>query len=84
MKWLSDLNTTNWRIFTTMFLAAGTIGTVNVCLFMEKELPLNVLISTFSFLAVMAGVDYLQYAKKRETYIPSPPNPKDVEDKSGV
>ena len=81
---LQNLPSTNFRILVTMVLAALVIVVVGVCLLMQKDLPLDVLIATYAFLAAMAGVDYLQYGKKRDTYIPSPPAAVDVEDAAAV
>ena len=79
-EFLAKLASTNYRIFVTMLLTSLVIVTVCGGLILEKHIDNGTLTATYVFLAAMAGVDYLQFSKKRDTYQPSPPSPPDIED----
>lgn len=79
-KWLKDLPSTNFRIAVTMLLAFLTALALALAGAAGREVDEGVLGLWLGFLAVMAGVDYLQFAKKRETHMETPPARPDVED----
>lgn len=80
MSFLGDLPSTSYRIFVTTLCFVAITVTVCACLWFEKEVDIAVLGTMLAATTGMAGVDYLQFAKKRDTYQPSPPATPDVED----
>lgn len=80
IKFLAELPSTNFRIAITMALVTVTVLTVCGGLILEKEMPIDVLIALFTFETGLAGVDYFQFSKKRETHQPAPPARPDIED----
>lgn len=78
-RWLADLPSTNFRIFVTMLCVFLTTVTVDLLLWFEKEVQEVVFGLWLGFLAAMAGVDYVQFAKKRDTHMEAPPSRPDIE-----
>lgn len=72
-KRLADMPSTNARIFATLLVFLGTAG-----VYWATGKPPDV--QWLGFIAVMAGVDALQFGAKRATFQAQPPSGKDIED----
>lgn len=79
-KWLDNLPSTNFKIFISAVLSCGTALVLFTAFLLRIKLDEPVLAMWLGYLGAFAGINYLHFAKKRETYIPSPPNNPDVED----
>jgi hypothetical protein len=83
LAFLEKVNTTGARIVSTIILSAITGVRV---LFLDKwlgDLNLEILIAWLTFLGALGGLDYLQFAKKRTTYIP-PANGTDTDTTAAI
>lgn len=78
IEFLANLASTNYRIFVTTICFVIEVLVLCVCIY--QAIPVDVYLAGTMLAATcaMAGVDYLQFAKKRDTYQPGPPP--DVED----
>lgn len=79
-RWLADLPTTAAVTVSGIALAFGTGLALLGAMALGREVQEGALGLWLAFVAAMLGVGYAQFAKKRDTYTPSPPNPPDVED----
>lgn len=81
-KWIATVASTNFKIVVGAFLAIGTMifyfGSEIRCVFYYPEAACRAIDSTnfglwLGFVAAWAGLSYVQFAKKRDTYAaPSP------------
>lgn len=78
--WLDNLPSTNFKIFISALLSCGTALVLFAAFILRIPVNESVLALWLGYLGAFAGINYLQFAKKRETYRPSPPNTPDVED----
>lgn len=78
--WLDNLPSTNFKIFISALLSCGTALVLFTAFLLDIEVDEAILALWLGYLGAFAGINYLQFAKKRETYRPSPPNTPDVED----
>lgn len=76
-KRLADMPSTNARIFLTLLIFGGTA----IRYWYTNDVPDG---QWLAFIAVMAGVDALQFGAKRVTEKPTPPLGKDQEDTAGT
>jgi hypothetical protein len=91
MTFIDTLPTTNFRIFVSVMLAVffvfiELLTPVFSILITGKvyTIPNEVALAVVPLLMAMMGIDYSQYKIKRQTYIPSPPNKPDIEDKKNA
>lgn len=78
--WLADLPTTALVITTGCVLALLTGLFFFIATFRGKPIDDGNWTSWLVFVAALLGVGYQQFAKKRDTYIPTPPSGRDIED----
>ena len=77
MNWLNDFNSTNGKILASIFMAIFVVMTVCLMEVADKHFNEILLLELLSFIAAWAGISYVQFAKKRDTYKPAYPADED-------
>lgn len=73
MRWLNEFNSTNAKILAGIVMGLGV--TVLFCTAVANgwDIPEVALGEMLTFIAAWAGISYLQFAKKRDSFVaPSP------------
>lgn len=78
--WLTTFPQGQGKAFVALGCLFLTGVTLWVAVFMEKKVEEAWLWPWLTAITAVLGVSHLDFRIKRETYIPSPPNPPDVED----
>lgn len=74
IDWVSEIPTTNLRIFVSLILAIVFIAVITVGLVFERAMDAVIVGLVFSFLAAMMALDVKQFSVKRNTEIVTPPD----------
>lgn len=73
MRWLNEVNSTNLKIFTGCVMAVELITAAIVLEAAGKHFNEVLFLECAALVTAWAGVSYMQFAKKRETTIITPP-----------
>lgn len=72
--WVSDLSSTNFRIFVSIVLAVFVVTVLTVVgLVLNRPVQEGVMYAVLGFIGVMLGLDVSQFIMKRKTEIVTPP-----------
>lgn len=72
--WVSDLSSTNFRIFVSILLAVFVVVVLTVVgLVLNRPVQEGVMYAILGFIGVMLGLDVSQFVMKRKTEIVVPP-----------
>lgn len=77
MNWLNDFNSTNGKIIAGITMAHIVIITVCWMEAAGKHFNEILLLEVLTFIAAWAGLSYVQFAKKRDTFKPALPADED-------
>lgn len=72
-QWISDLSTTNFRIFVSIVVAVIVVLTLLAGLILRIEMQTEVVFAILAFVGAMLGIDVTQFSIKRKTEIVTPP-----------
>lgn len=73
-KWVSDLSSTNFRIFVSILLAVFVVIVLTVVgLVFNRPVQEGVMWAVLGFIGLMLGLDVSQFVFKRKTELVSPP-----------
>lgn len=72
--WVSDLSSTNFRIFVSIVLAVFVVVVLTVvALVFNRPVQEGVMWAVLGFIGLMLGLDVSQFVMKRKTELVSPP-----------
>lgn len=73
-SWVSDLSSTNFRIFVSILLAVFVVVVLTVVgLVFNRPVQEGVMWAVLGFIGLMLGLDVSQFVMKRKTEIVTPP-----------
>lgn len=72
-QWVSDLPTTNYKAFVSVWLSVLVVLAITTCIVLQRDVQTEALYAVFIFLGGMIGADVTQFIQKRKTEIITPP-----------